>query len=158
MENKKQIKICFASSSGGHLAQLKQLFDFKTKYKAFLITEKNKTTLSSQKEIKTYYLQQQERKNISILYKLMINFIKSFVILGKEKPDVIISTGAGATIPILLLGKMFGAKIIFIESFAKINSPTITGRVIYHFADQFYIQWPELQRYYPKALLKGKLY
>lgn len=152
------LKVCFACSSGGHLAQMKQLFSFNEKYMTFLVTEQNETTATMNKTLKTFYLKQQERKNISIFYKLLLNVLKSLSILLKEKPNVIISTGAGATIPLLMLGKLFGAKIIFIESFAKINTPTITGRIIYRFADQFYIQWPELKKYYPNALYRGKLY
>ena len=49
-------------------------------------------------------------------------------------------------------------KIIFIETFAKINTPSLTGRAVYPIADVFYIQWPELKSYYPKARYVGKLY
>lgn len=158
LDKNEQLKVCFTCSSGGHLAQMKQLFSFNKKYTTFLVTEQNDTTKTMNKTIKTYYLKQQERKNISIFYKLIINFMKSLSIILKEKPNVIISTGAGATIPLMMLGKLFGSKIIFIESFAKINTPTITGRIIYRIADQFYIQWPELKKHYPKALYRGKLY
>ncbi|KEZ52196.1 polysaccharide biosynthesis protein [Metabacillus indicus] len=158
MKKNKHLKVCFACSSGGHLAQIKQLFPFSDKYITFLVTEQNETTATMNKTIKTFYLKQQERKNIFIFYKLLLNILKSIYILFKEKPNVIISTGAGATLPLMILGKLFGAKIIFIESFAKINTPTITGKITYVFADQFYIQWPDLKKCYPNALYRGKLY
>ena len=73
-------------------------------------------------------------------------------------PDIIISTGALSTIPMCLLGKVFRKKIIFIESFAKVNSPTLTGKLIYKIADQFYVQWEEMLDIYPKAIYKGGIY
>jgi UDP-N-acetylglucosamine:LPS N-acetylglucosamine transferase len=152
------MKICLISSSGGHLAQLKQLLPIAKEHEFFIVTEKNKSTASLEKNFKTYYLNQQERKNISFFLDFSSNILKSISIVIKEKPDVIISTGAGAVIPLCFFGKLFNAKVIFIESFAKINSPTITGRIIYKFADRFYIQWEELREYYPKAKYKGVIY
>lgn len=51
-----------------------------------------------------------------------------------------------------------GSKVIFIESYAKINSPTITGKIVYKFADIFYVQWPEMLKFYPNGIYKGSLY
>ena len=80
------------------------------------------------------------------------------LILLIEKPDVVITTGALSVIPLCVLSKVFKKKLIFIESFAKISSPTLTGKFLYKFADEFYIQWEELKKYYPKAIYKGGIY
>ncbi|MCL6584924.1 MAG: glycosyltransferase [Anoxybacillus sp.] len=154
----RKLKVCLISSTGGHLAQLLQLVPVVQKYNYFLVTEKNKTNLSLSNKYRTYFLTQQERKNLSFLFQLCSNTVKSFFILLKEKPDVIITTGAGSVLPMCILGKILRKKIVFIESFAKISSPTLTGRIIYKFADQFYIQWEELQKYYPKAKYRGVIY
>lgn len=152
------MKICLISSSGGHLAQLKQLLPLAQEHEFFIVTEENTSTASLEKNFKTYYMNQQERKNLSFIWDFASNILKSLSIILKEKPDVIISTGAGAVIPVCFFGKLLNAKVIFIESFAKINSPTITGRIVYKFADRFYIQWEELKKYYPKAEYKGVIY
>ena len=75
-----------------------------------------------------------------------------------NRPDFIISTGALAAVPMMAWTKIFGGKVIYIESFAKINTPNISGKITYKFADQFYIQWESLRRYYPNALNKGGIY
>ena len=78
--------------------------------------------------------------------------------LLEEKPDVILTTGAAVAIPMCIIGKIFGKKVIYIESYARINSPNKTGKLIYKFADLFIIQWEELRRFYPKAVYGGAIY
>lgn len=61
-------------------------------------------------------------------------------------------------IPICLIAKFFRRKLIYIESFAKISSPTLSGKLLYKFADQFYVQWESMLEVYPKAIYKGGIY
>ena len=127
------------------------------KYSSFVVTEKTK--YKAIKNInKVYYLFQVNRYEIIWILKLLLNAIISMYIFIIERPDVVISTGALATIPMCILAKIFRKKIIFIESFAKISSPTLTGKLIYKFADEFYVQWEEMLNIYPKAIYKGGIY
>ena len=89
---------------------------------------------------------------------MFINFLKSCRIVFKEKPDVIITTGVLAIIPLCLVVKIHGGKVVYIESFAKVNSPTLTGRLVYKFADQFYVQWESMKKFYPNAIYLGGIY
>lgn len=150
--------ICLICSSGGHLAQIKQLIPIVEKYNFFFVTEKNISTKDLCIKYKTYYLRQQERKNIFFIFNLIYNTIKSLIILLRERPKIIISTGAGVVIPMCVFGHFLGSRIVFIESFAKINTPTITGRIVYKICDKFYIQWHDLKKYYPKAEYRGTIY
>ena len=61
---------------------------------------------------------------------MIVNSIKAFYIVIKEKPEFIITTGVLAVIPLCLIVKLFGGKIIYIESFAKVNSPTMSGKIL----------------------------
>ena len=150
-------KICFIASTGGHLDQLMMLRPIMNKYSSFVVTEKTK--YKSIKNLnKVYYLFQVNRHEIIWIFKLLLNAIISMYIFIIERPDVVISTGALATIPMCILAKIFRKKIIFIESFAKISSPTLTGKLIYKFADEFYVQWEEMINVYPKAIYKGGIY
>lgn len=150
-------KVCFVASTGGHFEQLMMLKKLMKKYNSFIITEK--TDYDCTKEnIKTYYLLQINRHEKNWIIKMIINMINSFKIFLKEKPDVVISTGALSSLPICIFAKIFRRKLVFIESFAKITSPTMTGRLVYKFADQFYVQWEGMKEYYPKAIWKGGLY
>lgn len=150
-------KICFIASSGGHFEQLMMLKPLMDRYQFFIITEKTKYSTSN-KNIKQYYLLQVNRREFSFIFKMSINTIKSLCFFIEEKPDVVISTGVLATIPMCIIAKAFGKRLIYIESFAKISSPTLTGKLLYKFADQFYIQWEELKKFYPNAIYRGGIY
>lgn len=69
-----------------------------------------------------------------------------------------ICTGALAAVPVCLLCKLMGKKLVYIESFAKVTAPSQTGKLLYRFADRFYIQWPELRAVYPKAVYQGGVF
>ena len=150
-------KICFIASSGGHFEQLMMLKPLMKKYDSFIVTEKTNYSVSNL-EFNTYYLHQVNRREKSFIFRMIGNSLKTLKILISERPDVVISTGALATIPMCLFGKIFGKKIIFIESFAKVNSQTLTGKLVYKFADRFYVQWEEMKQFYPNAICKGGIY
>ncbi|MCF0147982.1 MAG: polysaccharide biosynthesis protein [Clostridium sp.] len=150
-------RICFIASTGGHLDQLMRLKPIMEKYNSFIVTEKTKYKLINNTN-KSYYLYQVNRFERSWILKMMINAIISLYIFLIKRPDIVISTGALATIPMCIISKIFRRKLIFIESFAKINSPTLTGKLLYRFADEFYVQWEEMLKIYPKAIFKGGIY
>lgn len=153
-ENK---KLCFIASSGGHYEQITMLLPLMRKYESFVVTEKTQyeTTIKGQK---TYYIHQINRTEYMFLFWMMINTFKSIEIFIKEKPDIVISTGVLSTIPFCLLAKMCNKKLIYIESFAKISSPTKTGKIMYIYADQFYVQWKSMLEIYPNAIYIGGIY
>lgn len=151
-------KICLISSSGGHFEQLLMLRKLEKNNKVFIVTEKTEYNKKDKKI--NYLLLQVNRKERLFIIKIVINIFKSLKIFLKEKPDVIISTGVLVTIPMLYIGHIFKKKVIYIESFAKINSPTKTGSFIYkkRIADRFYVQWESMLKFYPKAIYKGGIY
>jgi len=151
------MKIGFAASSGGHLEQLMMLKTLMEKYPSFTLTEKG-SFLSSKTVNKKIELKQINRKEKFFLFKFLIIFLKSYKIYKQEKPDLIITTGALITIPIALITKIHGGKIIYIESFAKIDSLTITGKIMYKIADEFIVQWPNLKDKYSNAVYGGGIY
>ena len=150
-------KICFTASTGGHFEQLMMLKPLMDKYDSFIITEKSGYSVIKDNR-KIYYLKQVNRQEKKFIFKMIVNLFISLKIFINEKPDIVISTGALATIPICVLSKIFRKKVIFIESFAKVTSPTLTGKLVYKFSDQFYIQWEQMKEYYPDAIYKGGIY
>ena len=157
MKKKKSLKVCFAASSGGHLEELLRLQPLMERYDSFLVTERTSYERTG-KGIRCYYLQQVNRRERLCLFRLAVNGFLSLKIYWKERPDVIVCTGVLAMVPLCLLCKLFRKKLVFIESFAKVKTPTMTGKLLYRFADRFYIQWPKLQAYYPKAIYQGGVY
>lgn len=155
---KKNIKICFAASTGGHFEQLMMLKPMMEKYDSFIITEKTKYSVSKNNKYKTYCMKQVNRKELTFPINMIINFFKSLYIFIKERPDYMITTGVLAMIPMALIVKLFKKKLIYIESFAKISSPTQTGKFLYKKADRFYVQWEKMLEFYPDAIYKGGIY
>ena len=121
------------------------------------VTEKTEYSVGNP-GVKTYFLSQINRKELLFLPKLIGNTFRSLGIIIKERPKVMITTGVLAIVPMALLVKLFGGKLIYIESFAKVTSKTLSGKLLYKFADRFYVQWEEMLKLYPKAIYKGGIY
>ena len=153
----KQLKICFAASSGGHLAELLMLRPLMERYDSFIVTEKTMYPAALD-GIRCRCLFQVNRKEQAWTLRMVVNALCSLLICLTERPDVVVCTGALAPVPLCLLARGMGAKLVFIESYAKVNTPTRTGKLLYRFAHRFYIQWPELQEHYPNALYEGGIY
>lgn len=154
---KKSPKICFAASTGGHYEQLMMLRPLMEKYDSFVLTEETDYE-TSLKDKKTYYLHQVNRKEKLFIPEMIGNSLRSLGIFVREQPDVVICTGVLAMIPMCLLAKAFGRKLIYIESFAKVTTPTETGKLMYRFADQFYVQWESMLEVFPNAKYVGSIY
>lgn len=150
----------FISSTGGHLEQLLGLEKTMESFESYIVTEKNKTTLDLQKKYKNVdYLPFFSRQNKWTFPFVFIGvFFKSLYIFFKVRPQVIVSTGAGCVIPMFFVGKLFGKRMIFIETFSRTDSKTITGKICYPLADVFIVQWEELLNLYPKAKFFGSIY
>lgn len=157
MSEKKKIKICFAASSGGHFEQLLMLKPLMEKYDSFVVTEETayKAEVKGQR---MYYMKMVNRKEATMVIRMLVNTIRSLKIYIQEKPDVVICTGVLAMIPMCLLVKLMGGKLVYIESFAKVTSPTLTGKLLYKYADRFYVQWPQMLEIYPNAIYLGGIY
>lgn len=152
------MKICFAASTGGHFEQLMMLKGLMKKYEeSFILTEKTHYDINVD-GVKAYSLKQTNRNEIWFLPKMIFNTFKSLFYFMVEKPDVVITTGVLSMIPMSLISKIFRRKLIYIESFAKINSPTLSGRLLYKYADRFYVQWEEMLAIYPNAIYIGHIY
>lgn len=154
-------KVMFISSTGGHLTQLLQLKELFREYKYILITEKTDVTKDMKSKYNMSFFPYGSR-NQKLLYPfiLLANCFMSLFFLIKYNPDVIVTTGANTAAAMCCLGKIFRKKVIYIESFAKNNSPTVTGKMIYklHAYTTFVVQWGNMLKYYPKAECWGWIY
>lgn len=92
------------------------------------------------------------------LKALIKNTKIAWKVLRKEKPDLIISSGAAVAVPFFYLGKLFGAKLVYIEVFDRIDKPTMTGKMVYPIVDKFIVQWEEQKEVYPKAINLGSIF
>ena len=92
------------------------------------------------------------------LKNLIRNTVVAWKVLRKEHPDLLISSGAAVAVPFFYLGKLFGAKLIYIEIYDRIDKPTMTGKMVYPIVDKFIVQWEEQKKVYPKAINLGSIF
>lgn len=152
---KKEIKVCLVGSSGGHLTHLYMLKPFWENKKRFWVTfdkEDARSLLNGEKVYPCYYPTNRNIKN------LIRNTVVVWKVLHKEKPDLIISSGAAVSVPFFYLGKLFGSKLIYIEVFDRIDKPTLSGRLVYPIVDKFIVQWEEQKEVYKKAINLGSIF
>ena len=149
------MKVCLVGSSGGHLTHLHMLKPFWKDVDRFWVTfdkEDARSLLEREKMYPCYYPTNRSVK------ALVINTIKAVCILTKEKPDLIISSGAAVAVPFFYIGKLLGAKLIYIEVFDRIDKPTISGKMVYPIVDKFIVEWEEMKQIYPKAINFGSIF
>lgn len=153
------MKIGIAFSGGGHYLEAMQACRAllaAEEHSYFFVTYPQARTFDSQ--VRVHFVTHPEHGGlVRRAWLLLRNCGQSLRVYAREKPDLIISTGADVTLPIMLIAKLFGRKLIFIESGANVTQPSLTGRLIYRFADLFIIQWQELQPFYPRAIYGGSL-
>ncbi|HEL1563405.1 TPA: UDP-N-acetylglucosamine--LPS N-acetylglucosamine transferase [Streptococcus suis] len=149
------MKICLVGSSGGHLAHLNMLRPLWSEEERFWVTFDKEDARSILKKEKLYPCYFPTNRNIKNLIR---NTFLAIKILKKEKPDIIISSGAAVAVPFFYIGKLFGAKTVYIEVFDRIDKPTVTGKLVYPITDKFIVQWEEMKKVYPKAINLGSIF
>jgi len=150
---KKNSILCIVCSAGGHLTEALLAVD-NLEYPRYFITYKLPHTDQSLFELEYYYITNPHTN----LFKYPINFLQSLRIYFKKRPEFILSTGSGVAIATCLIGKIFGSKIIYIETGARIHTPSKTGKLLYFFSDLFIVQWKPLLKFFPKAVFGGLLF
>ncbi len=151
----RNLKICFPVSSGGHLTQVYILKEWWEKYDRFWVTFDKMDAHFLLKGERVYHAKYPTNRNIKNLIK---NTFIAWRILLKERPDIIFSTGAGVAVPFYYLGKLLGAKLLFMDVINRVDSPTLTGKLVYPIVDHLLIQWKELKVFYPKGEYWGQAF
>jgi len=89
------------------------------------------------------------------------NFLRNLVlalkVLRRERPGLIISAGAGVSVPFIYAGRVLGIPSVYIESWARIRSLSLSGKLVYPFVKRFLVQWPDLAQKYRKAEFRGSV-
>lgn len=91
------------------------------------------------------------------MLKYMKNLFQSLWMVMRVRPHAVLSSGGGMTIAACLISKFVGARLIYVESGARVHTLSRTGRLLYRFADIFIVQWKPLAEQYPKAVYGGAL-
>ncbi len=146
------MKVCIVSSCGGHLTEVRCLRSSYERYDHFYVLN-DRAILPADMEGRTYFISHAERD-----WKVVLNLWEAYRILRRERPDVILSTGAGPAVPFAVVARLFsGARIVFVETITRIRKPSLTGRIMYRLAHRFYYQWESLRPFFPEARCGGPL-
>lgn len=136
------------------IAQLKEIIQA---HDSFLLTEKNdfqEQNLCPE----VFYVPHINRREKRFFWHFFKLWLRSLCIFLEKKPDCIITTGALICFPICVIAKIFRRKVIYIESFARVHTASMTGKLMYHVADLFIVQSKELKKYYPNAVYCGCIF
>ncbi len=148
------MKLVLVCSHGGHLTQMQLLWPVFVDHDCILISYRCRRTERLSFVQKKYLL---DDIGTSVV-RMLRAFSQAARILLLERPDVVLSTGAEIAIPFLWVGKLFGAKTAYIESWSRAQTRSGTGPWVYPIADLFLVQWPALLELYgPKARYEGGL-
>lgn len=146
------MKVCVVSSCGGHLTEVRALSSAYEAWPHFFVLN-DKAMLPPNMEGHTHFIAHSERD-----WKFLLNLWEAWRILSRERPTVILSTGAGPAVPFALVGRwLFSCRIVFVETITRIDKPSLTGKIMYWLAHDFFYQWESLSRFYPKGQYGGPL-
>lgn len=148
------MKICLAASAGGHLTQLLRLIGACEAYDHFIVTTGTEVPDLSPISARTFCVGWANR-NHPLLASMM--FVRCLSLYLRERPDVLVSTGAAVGCILAILTKVFGGTVIWIDTISHTEYLTLSGRIVRHFADIFLVQWPELTVKYNNVQYVGSV-
>jgi UDP-N-acetylglucosamine:LPS N-acetylglucosamine transferase len=154
MDKRKKLRICLAASAGGHTSQLLKLTSSWNGYETLYVTTTDVVRDKLKRFGQVYVVGECNRQHPIDVVKVFFRCIR---IIFKEKPDVVISTGAAAGCMLCFLGKMLGARVVWVDSITNVERISLSGRIIRTFADLFLVQWPELAQKHKNVEYVGEL-
>jgi UDP-N-acetylglucosamine:LPS N-acetylglucosamine transferase len=137
-------RILLVACPGGHLLQMMALRpaweDFETRWVSLRAADS--TYLLDPSEV--VFGHAPTARNIPNLFR---NAGLAWKTIREYKPDVILSTGAGLAVPFFVVGRLLGVRLVYVESFTRVQRPALTGRLVYPFSHAFFVQWPTTRRW-----------
>jgi UDP-N-acetylglucosamine:LPS N-acetylglucosamine transferase len=146
------MKIMFVTSAGGHLAQLLPLDKWWSQHARSWVTFQRPEVEAALHNENVTWCFYPTTRNIPNAVR---NLLLAWPTLRRERPDVVVSVGAGVSVPFFLIARLLGIHTVYIECFDRITMPTLSGRLCYPLSELFCIQWEEQRRFYPEAVNIG---
>lgn len=150
-------KVLFICNKGGHYSQMLQLKNLMNRCDSIVVSDKKNGSKDWGEVAKYKYIDAYNIKKYRFPY-FVKNLFECFWLIITLKPKYIVTTGAGLAVPMFLMGRLFGVKLIFIESRARVYSKSSTGKIVGKLSDYVIVQWPEMLNVYgQKAKYYGTL-
>ena len=148
-------EIMIVCNNGGHLLQAVQLKTIFSSDRLLWVTKEDSDSSSLLPEgyVPGYFPTQRHLLNYYRNFSLALRLLRRHRTL-----KVVISTGAGIAPPFFLAARLFRKKTIFIESFSRVFTPSLSGKLCRPLASRFYVQWEEIRRHYPGAVYRGRIF
>jgi UDP-N-acetylglucosamine:LPS N-acetylglucosamine transferase len=142
-------------SSGGHLQQLYRLKPWWSKRDRVWVTfdMPDSRSLLAGEDVRWAY--HPTTRNVVNLFR---NLALAWRLLRRERPDVVVSTGAGVAFPFFVVARLLGVKTVYLEVYDRIDVPTLTGRLCQPLANRFLLQWEAQKRFYRRGEVIGRLF
>jgi beta-1,4-N-acetylglucosaminyltransferase len=149
------VDVLLVCSTGGHLLQLVALREaWAGRSCAWVTFDKSDARSLLQGEL-VYHARGPTNRNIP---NLLRNLLLAPRIVRRTRPSILITTGAGVAVPFAWIARLRGAKVVYVESFTRIDAPSLSCRLIAPVASRIYAQWPELAAAYPRARFRGNVF
>lgn len=121
-------------------------------YETFCITTTDVVVGKIRKYGKVYIVGECNYKHI---LRVILVLMRCINVILRERPNVVISTGAAAGCIVCFLGKLLGARVVWIDSITNMERISLSGRMVRHIADLFLVQWSELAEQYSNTEYVG---
>lgn len=154
-QNGKPGEVLLVASSGGHLLQMLQLADLWPKEQRHWVTFRKSDAVSLLAGEKMTWAHHPTNRN---LRNFLRNLWLALRVIRRNDIQAVVTTGAGVAVPFAIIARLFRINVVYIESMARITNPSLTGRLVYPFADTFVVQWPELRQFYKRAVSFGTVF
>lgn len=148
-------RLLLVCSSGGHLLQLVTMRPAWEEHDRLWVTFPKSDAQSLLADERVTWAHSPTNRNIK---NLLRNGWLAWRVIRKERPTVVITTGAGVAVPFCYVGWLLGAHIIYVESFARVKDRSLTGRLVRPVAHLFLVQWKDLLALFPGSRYEGKVY
>ena len=138
---RKKLKVFAVASIGGHWVQLLRIA--KALEKEFdVVYMSTHEKCATMVEGRVYYSMNDFSR--WDFYKMFPELLHSIYIICKEKPSIVITTGAAPGLVCLFAAKICGIRTVWIDSIANVEHISFSGRIASKFASRIYTQWPSL--------------
>lgn len=148
------MKVCLVASAGGHLMELMRVRQAWQEHERIWVTFPTDDARVHMQDERVVWAHYPTNRNVP---NLLRNVRLAWKTLHRDRPDVIISTGAGVAVPFIWVGWTMNIPTIFIESLTFIDERSLSAKLVYRCVDYYYVQWPELAEKYSKAIYRGQV-
>lgn len=149
------VDVLLVCSPGGHLLQLLALRRAWEGFSTAWVSLGRADARSLLADDRVYFAHGPTNRNIPHFFR---NLALAVRLLRLLRPKVIVTTGAGVAVPFAWIGRILGARVIYIESLSRVDDVSLSCRLIRPVADRIYGQWPEFVRAYPHARYAGSVF